>query len=134
MWSCPKCNREFGKEKQTHSCKSYALEEHLKNKPVGKALFDEYIALVKEKVGPIKIESLPCCIHLVSDFTFGAVWVLKDKIKIDFRLRREVKIAGAKIEKISANRYMYYIDIKDKKEITDELLALVKESYSLHNE
>jgi hypothetical protein len=134
MWHCPKCKREFKKNNQSHSCAVFPLEKHFIGKDYAKELFDYYIVEVRKKIKPLKIESLPCCIHLVTDFTFGAVWAMKDKIRIDFRLDKKVEIKSeAKITQISPNRFMYYLDIKDKKEITPELINLIEESTKLNS-
>jgi hypothetical protein len=134
MWKCPKCKREFAKTKQTHSCRSFPLEKHFENKEYARTLFDEYVKKITKEIGQVKIESLPCCIHLVSDYTFGAVWAMKDRIRIDFRVDHKVENIEPNSEfKMSANRYLYHFDIKEKKDISKEIIELLRESYNLHN-
>jgi len=133
LWKCPKCKREFAKKSQSHSCASYPLENHFKGRNFAKGLFTHLKNKIEVSVGPLKIESLPCCIHLVSNYTFGAVWAMKDKIRIDFRT--DFKIESQRIWKmiqISTNRYLYYLEIKDKKEIDNELLGWIKKAYDLN--
>jgi hypothetical protein len=133
LWQCKKCKREFAKKGQGHSCVSYPLENHFRGKEYAKELFDFYVEEIKTNIGPVKIESLPCCIHLVGTYGFGAVWAMKDKIRIDFRT--DFKIVSKRIWKmnqISPNRFMYYFEIKDKKEIDKELLGWVKKAYDLN--
>jgi len=132
MWKCPKCKREFKKVNQSHSCQSYPLKLHFEGKEWAKELFNYYKSQVEKLVGPVKIESLPCCIHFVGKYSFGACWALKDKIRIDFALDHPVTLKrDHKVNKISANRYMYYFDIFNKSEIDSELMNLVGESYKL---
>lgn len=133
LWKCKKCKREFKKKNQTHSCVVYPIKNHFKNKELAKELFEYFKKEIQKNVGPLKIESLPCCIHLVSNYTFGAVWALKDKIRIDFRVDR--KIESKKIWKMiqmSPGRFLYYFEIYNKKEIDKELLSYVKEAYNLN--
>jgi len=133
LWSCPKCKRKFKKENQVHSCAEYPLERHFENKELAKELFEHLKKEVKKSVGILKIESLPCCIHLVSNYTFGAVWAKKDRIRIDFRTDFQIKDKRIwKVIKISANRYLYYLEIKDKKEINKELLGWIKKACYLN--
>lgn len=133
LWQCPKCKREFAKKSQAHSCVSFPLENHFKGKKVAKDLFKDLKNKIEACVGPLKIESLPCCIHLVSNYTFGAVWALKDKIRIDFRIDYQVQSKRFwKVIKISTNRYLYYLDVKDKSEIDQEILSWIKEAYLLN--
>lgn len=133
LWKCPKCNREFAKTNQTHSCKIYPLEKHFINKDYAKELFDYLISEINKKIGIIKIESLPCCIHLVSSYTFSGVWALKDRIRIDFRLDHKIETKkNYKMIRMSANRYLYYLDIIKQKEIDNDLLCWIKEAYNLN--
>ena len=133
LWVCSKCKREFAKKNQSHSCKAYPIEKHFKNKEFAEFLFKYLKKEIEKNVGSLKIESLPCCIHLVSNYTFGAVWALKDRIRIDFRLDHEIKSSKInKTVKMSVNRYLYYLDITDKKEIDKKLLTWIKQAYELN--
>ncbi len=134
MWSCPKCKREFQKQNQAHSCTVYPLEKHFAGKEKTKELFNDLKAKIIKNIGPVKIESLPCCIHFVSTYTFGACWAMKAGIRIDLRVNRKIKPkCKFKVNHMSTNRYLYYFDIFDKKEIDPELLGWIKESYHLNN-
>jgi hypothetical protein len=132
MWTCPKCKREFTKTNQSHSCRIYPLENHFKGKEIGKPLFDEFVKRIESNIGPVKIDSPECCIHLMNGTTFAAAWIGKNKIKIDFRVAQKLKSGRFTHElQMSANRFLYHMDIMDKGEIDDELLAWLKESYLL---
>lgn len=132
-WTCPKCHREFGKKNQQHSCVSYPLAKHFENKDYAKSLFAYLKQQMVKKIGPIKVESLPCCIHFVSSYTFGACWALRDRIRVDFRTATPIKTKKAhKMIRMSPNRFLYYFDLKTKKDVTSDLLGWMKQSYGLH--
>jgi hypothetical protein len=66
----------------------------------------------------------------VNAFTFAAVKIFKDKIRVDFSL--EEKVASTKIKKsiqLSVHRYLYYIDIFNENEIDDEMLQWITKAY-----
>ena len=132
-WKCPKCHREFEKKNQTHSCTYYPLEKHFEGKKeVAKPLYNALKKKIKQDVGPLKIESLPCCIHLLSDHTFGAVFAFKNKIRIHFTLDHKIK--NKRIDRWSQppkNRYMYSVEFKEAKEIDKELLSWLKIAYNM---
>ena len=129
-WTCSKCGRVFAKVNQSHSCKVFPLENHFKNKSFAKDLFD-YL-LVKLKPLKFSVDPVACCIHLVFGSTFAAVWALRSGIRIDFRLNFSVKSKRfSNVVKMSANRYLYFVDVKNKDEINHELLSWIKESYNL---
>ncbi len=133
LWTCPKCKRQFEKKNQAHSCVSYPLANHFKNKEYAKGLFGHLKQEITKKIGPVKIESLPCCIHLVSTYTFGGVWALRDRIRIDFRTDGKIKTKKLyKMIRMSPNRYLYYFDLKSKKDVDAKLLQWIKTSYELH--
>ena len=130
LWKCLKCKREFKNNNQVHSCISYPLENHFKNKEFAKDLFLSLEKEIEKNVGKIKVES---CIHLVSNYTFAGIWALKDRLRIDFRT--ESKINSKRIWKttqMSPNRTLYCFEIKDKKDINKELLGWLKEAYYLN--
>ena len=135
MWKCPKCGRKFARKDQPHSCRTWPIDNHFKNKEeVARPLFNEFKARVKKNVGQFKIRSLHCCIHLVSDFSFVAVFPMKDKIRLHFSL--DYKLESQRIGKrsqFSKNRYMYSIDLKTAKEMDAELMKWLKQAYNLRN-
>jgi len=134
MWQCPKCKREFSKNNQSHSCVVYPIEKHFQNKDSSKKLFKELVNQIEKNIGGVKIESLPCCIHLVSGYTFSGVWLLKDRVRLDFRV--PYNIESKRIinkEELSINRKLYYLEIVEEKDIDDELLGWIRDSYFLQN-
>jgi len=130
LWTCPRCGRQFGRRGQAHSCRAYNLENHFEKKPESKLLYEKLKQALKQYVGPFKVESLECCIHFVRTYTFAAVIVLKNKIRVDFSLSR--KMRNKRIVKsgpLSANRYVYFVDVSNENEIDEELLQWIKESH-----
>jgi len=110
----------------------YSIDEHFKNKESQRKLFNYYMEKIKQNVGDFKIEALPCCIHLVRNFTFSAVWVKKDRLRIDFALSKKLTSKRfTDITQISANRYVHYLEILDEKGIDEELLSWLREAYIL---
>ncbi|MFH1598547.1 MAG: DUF5655 domain-containing protein [Patescibacteria group bacterium] len=132
-WQCPKCKREFTNKNQMHSCVIFPVQEHFVGKTdIARPLYDHLLAKIKKKVGPIKIESLPCCIHLVSHYTFMCVYARKDRIRIHFA--HDKRIGSKRIDKaaqVSGSKYMSSLDIYSKKEIDKELITWLKDSYHL---
>ncbi len=64
--------------------------------------------------------------------TFAAVWVRKDRIKIDFRLEHDLDSPRfTRKIRMSARRFLFYMDILSPEEIDAELIAWLKEAYDL---
>lgn len=129
LWTCPKCGRQFERKGQTHSCRTFPLEQHFEGKPAGKRLYEKLKEAVKKQLGNFKIESLECCIHFVSTFTFAAVKIFNEKIQVDFSLSRIIKNSRIKQPfKMSAHRYLYYVDIEKEADIDTTLMEWIQEA------
>ena len=133
LWICPKCKRKFEKRNQVHSCTVYPLDKHFEGKgEMARFLYNELEERIKKDVGPLNVESLPCCIHFVSTYTFAAVYALKNKIRIHFTLDYELRNPRInKYSQMSKNRYLYSIDIDKKEEIKKELVNWLQQAYNL---
>lgn len=132
MWQYSTCKRKFTKNNQSHSCVVYPIENHFKNKEYQLNLFNEIVKFIEVNIGDFNIESLPCCIHFVNNYTFAAVWIKKDKICMDFTLPK--KISDKRIQDIqqpSANRYVHYVDIYNSDDLDKILLNWLNIAYFL---
>jgi hypothetical protein len=135
LWSCPKCGRQFERRGQAHSCRLFPIEQHFEGKRQGELLYQNFKQAVKKRVSFFKVESLECCIHFVSASTFAAVKIFKEKIRVDFSLSRKLK--NKRIDQflqMSANRYLYFIDIGVDDEIDEELIEWIREAYEIKGE
>ena len=132
MWTCSKCGRIFEKGNQPHSCKKVPLEDHFRNKDKAKELFDELIVQVTKKIGPCRIISLPCCVHLFGSYDFLAALPKKDNLEIRFALDHELK--SPRITQrvpLSLTTAKNCLLVHSKEEVDDELIGWVIESYHL---
>jgi Domain of unknown function (DUF5655) len=129
LWTCPKCGRQFERDGQSHSCKLFSLEQHFENKLQGKLLYQKFKEAIKKQGISFKIESLECCIHFVSNFTFATVKIFKDKIEVHFGLSRKIKSKRInQCIQLSANRYLYYVNITAPDEMDDTLMEWITEA------
>lgn len=135
LWTCPKCGRQFERKRQSHSCRPFKIEQHFKEKPAEKELYEKLKLAVKKQVGAFKVESLECCIHFVSTFTFTAVKIMGGKLRVDFALSRKIKDKRIVQEvKMSAHRWLYFVDIYKEDEIDKKLLRWIKDAHDRKDE
>ncbi|MBV6440945.1 MAG: hypothetical protein DYG98_16805 [Haliscomenobacteraceae bacterium CHB4] len=131
LWTCPNCGRQFERQRQSHSCRPFALEQHFIGKETGRLLYEALREALEKQIGSFKIESLECCIHFVRTSTFAAVKILKDKIRVDFALNRGIESERFhQSVQMSAHRYLYDIDIMKETEIDKELIEWIQEAYN----
>lgn len=131
MWTCTKCGRIFEKAKQPHSCHKIPLKQHFKNKEKAKKLFDHLVEQVNN-IGKYKVISIPCCIHLFGKYDFLAALPKKNGLEIRFALDREINSPRLKQSvAMSANVFKNCFKITSEREIDDEFIKWLKESYHL---
>lgn len=133
-WTCPKCKRIFIKEGQQHSHNLLPLEKRFKGKEKARVIYDELVKAIKSKIGPVIVESIPCCIHFVTPkaYTFAGTYVLKDRLKMHFTPGHIIRSPRlSKYTKMAAARYLFEVEIKDRKDIDKELIGWLKEAYHL---
>jgi hypothetical protein len=132
MWTCPKCERIFKSTNQPHSCKKIPLEKHFEGKKKAKELFEYLVKIVNNKIGKLKIISIPCCVHLFGNYDFLAALPKKDRLEIRFALDRILKSPRLKVSvPLSQKYHKNCIDIHNKEEINQELIGWINESYHL---
>lgn len=129
LWKCPRCRRQFERKGQLHSCRVFPLRQHFYGKTPGKLLYNKLKLEIKRVTGPFRVESLECCIHFVSTFTFASVKIYRDKIQVHFTLDRKLKGSRlAAVTRYSANRYLHCINVYTNEEINEELISWIEEA------
>jgi hypothetical protein len=132
MWTCLKCGRIFEKAKQPHSCQKIPIEQHFQNKEKAKKLFNYLTEQVNNNVGKCKIISIPCCVHLFGKYDFLAALPKKDGLEIRFALSRKLNTPRLKQSvPMSAKVFKNCFEINSEKEIDNEFIEWLKESYHL---
>lgn len=134
MWTCPTCGRAFGRQGQSHSCRTMALEQHFRNKATAKGLFDQLCEEINSSIGQCEVISLPCCIHLCGKYDFLAAFPRRDRLEISVALDRPLE--GHRVRQsvaISATSYRSCVDLRSRPEIDEELMAWLAEAYHLRD-
>jgi hypothetical protein len=132
MWICPKCQRQFKKTKQPHTCKKVTITEHFKNKKKAKKIFDYLVDRIDNNIGKCKVVSIPCCVHLCSNYDFLAVFPKKEGLEIRFLLNRKLNSPKLKIGvKMSSKVFKNVFYFNSEKEIDNEFIDWARESYNL---
>jgi hypothetical protein len=133
-WTCPKCGRIFTKTKQPHSCQKVALRSHFKGKPQAKKLFDHLVRQINQKIGPSQVISIPCCVHLFGHYDFLAALPKRKGLEIRLALNRQLKTKRLKQSvPLSSKAYKNCFLLTSTKEIDQEFISWIKESYHLRD-
>jgi len=132
MWTCDKCKRIFKRAKQPHSCRSVPIEDHFKNKKKAKKIFDYLAGRIEKKAGKVKIISLPCCIHLFGIYDFLAALPKRESLEVRIAANRIIDSSRlVQSVPLSGKNYKNCFEITSEKEIDDEFIGWLRESYFL---
>lgn len=132
MWTCPSCHRGFQRNQQIHSCRRVSVDSHFQNKPLAKDIFTHLLDQIHQTIGPCKVVSLPCCIHLFGNYDFLAALPKKDHLEIRFALNHPLHTPKLKVSvPLSSASFKHCFDVYNIQQLDDEFLNWLKESYLL---
>jgi hypothetical protein len=132
MWICPQCQRKFKASNQVHTCESYDLEIHFKNKLPGvRAAFN---ALIKETAhfGLVTLHSSKTTLSLSGKSAFVGISTEKKALKLVFalnRVRDEFPVVRVRIFSKNKIAHVVYLDAPD--QVDAQLIGMLKEAYLL---
>ena len=129
LWRCPKCKRQFRKRKQLHSCVSYSVRDHFKDKPAArKQTFDRLIAKARQ-FGPVRTDAVKSLITISGRFHFAAVYVRRNSLTLEFVLER--KLSDRRIEKVQKvlARYSHFVRLTGLEDVDTQLVNWLQEAY-----
>ncbi len=134
MWTCPECDRQFGKTNQSHMCSpGMSLDEffstgHERERPIYDVVSQHLLSL-----GDVTIEAVqvgiffkhgPNIVQLRTMSKWMALCIfLPNKVESN-RFSRKVVPAGGK-----GARWYHVINVKDASEIDDQVLDWLTQAY-----
>ena len=90
-WTCPTCQRQFGRTKQAHECApAMSLEEYLSTGPPHERPVVEVVLAHLRSVGPVHIEPVSVGILLKHQRSFGELRPMVRWEALSFALPRRV--------------------------------------------
>lgn len=133
MWTCPKCERNFKTNNQSHTCTNIDMGELFLGKPDALVLaFDTLLQLVAQwepnSVGAAKNAIV---------FTSKKAWLIVRpmKLELDIKFYNDEIIVSEKVKKrsIFGENYAHHIRVTNPIQIDKELLDLIRigHNYSL---
>jgi hypothetical protein len=129
VWVCPTCGRSFRRSGQVHSCRVVTLDEHFREKPDLRSLFDGLIGAVNATAGSCEVVPLPCCIHLSDGHDFLAVLPKRDRLEVRFTLSEQLHHPRvARSARTSASAVKHSVDVRSADDVDDELLGWIRQA------
>ena len=131
MWQCPACNKRFAQNGQSHSCTTIALDEHFRDRPRVRELFDAFCRALEEVGGPFRLSVARTRIGIITGITFAAIMPRREFLRAHFLLTR--RLDSDRFVRIDhfAPYFVHVLEIHDPNDLDAELRAWLKESYAL---
>ncbi|MFX1256094.1 MAG: DUF5655 domain-containing protein, partial [Promethearchaeota archaeon] len=78
---------------------------------------------------PARFDAISFAINMISRTQFGMIFVLEDKLKVEFKLPK--RVSNAKIVKTAkiGEQYVHVVFIQNEVDIDTQLLNWIKQSY-----
>jgi hypothetical protein len=135
-WTCPNCEREFGRVRQAHVCApGITVQELLSRHPAW--VTEIYTAVIDalRAAGPVHEDAVDVGIFLKNDRTIGQfrpqarsvqLWIILPYQLDDERVSRAVATAG--------DRYAHLVKLTSAADVDDQLRSWLAEAYDFNTD
>ena len=134
MWTCPRCDRRFQKNNQSHFCVDTTIDDLFEGKPEDLLLtFDRVLADVYE-FGEMTIGTSKNTIIFT---TRKAFLIIRPMTKtLDIKFYSDQKLHSSRLHKMGkyGNKYYYHLRLNEPELIDEEILELIRVGYVYSNE
>jgi hypothetical protein len=130
-WTCPECDRQFGRRGQSHTCvPAMSLDEYFETaQPWEKPIFDAVHAHLAS-LEPLRVEALTVGIVFKRARTFAELRPMRARMRL--WMLRSTPLTSPRIartERVTANRVACCLDLRDPSEVDEELRDWLTEAY-----
>ena len=131
LWTCPECNRRFGRRGQGHDCApGLSLEEYFSTGPPFERPVFEAVRAHLEGVGPVLIEPVSIGIFFKRRRIVVELRPMVRWVAVGFTLHRRLDAARlSRKPNGSGARWWHVVNVRTADEVDDELLAWLTEAY-----
>jgi hypothetical protein len=130
-WTCPECQRQFRRTRQSHECApAMALDEYFATGPPHeRPVFDAVMAHLTT-LGPVHVEPVSVGIFIKRDGSFMELRPMERWVAMSFPLRRQARHRTI-VRKVMQwhGRYYHVANVTGPEDLDDALLDLITESY-----
>jgi hypothetical protein len=130
-WTCPACEREFGRARQAHVCvPAGTVEDSFAGRPPEYREIYEAILGHVRTLGPVHEDTVKVGVFLKAERMFAQVRPLARSVNLWLMLDRPLD--GPRIsrtERAGAGRYAYMVKLTAVAQVDDELCGWLEEAY-----
>ena len=130
-WTCPECEREFGRTRQSHVCvPGCTVDETFAGRPGYQRAAYDLIAAHLAALGPLHVDAVRVGVFLLSDRKFAEVRPKARSLSVALFLPRGLDDARvARIEPLTTGRVVNYLKVTRVEDVDERLRAWLTEAY-----
>ncbi len=131
-WECPKCKNTFDLQNQKHHCIPESISFYLEKSPqkVQKIFFS-----LTEKIkffGIFDVEPANSSVQFKLNSVFLTTRFKEESLELEFQSEKpDLSIKPVHTVKIASSRYMHRIIVSNIKQLDDELIGILYNSYAI---
>ena len=135
-WTCPRCDREFGRARQSHDClPGNSVEATFRGRPPEqRAIYDAILAFL-QSVGPVHEDAVQVGVFLKVDRKLAELRPKSKWLSCNLYLPHAIDDARvARSLRLSSTRVLSEVKVRRADEVDDQLCAWLSEAYDAANE
>ena len=131
LWTCPKCKRKFGRNRQAHECApAMTIEDYFSTGPPWEKPIFESVRRVVEEFGPVYIEPVSVGIFLKRVRTFAQLRPMTKWVALSFVLPYDLKDARIARKVVGTpDRRHHVVNVQTPDEIDAKVAAWLHDAY-----
>ena len=130
IWVCPKCQRQFGRVKQSHECApAMSLEEYFSSGPERERPIFDVVRAHLESLGPIHIEPVSVGIFIKRERTFVELRPMVKWEALSFGLSRTIDHPRIARKMKGGRRTYHVVNIREPADVDEQVKEWLTESY-----
>lgn len=132
-WTCPKCQRQFGRPNQGHTCSpGLSLEEYFATaKPWERPIF-ERVSVHVGSLGDVIVDPLAMGIMFKNGPMMCELRAMKKWTAVGFFLRRRLTSGRLSRKVVDYNgKFFHVVNVSDPDQIDDEVLTWLTEAFHI---
>ena len=130
-WTCPECQRSFGRRNQSHLCApGLTLDEYFAVGPAFERPIFEAVAEHLEAVGTVQVEPVSVGIFFKRPRTFAELRPKRDRVVLSILLSRRLQHPKiARSLRASGARHASFINLYSPSDVDEDVRGWLTEAY-----
>ena len=130
-WTCPRCQRQFGRRNQSHGCApAGSIADYFDGRPAWQRQAFDRIAEHVESLGPAVIEAVQVGLMIKRTRTFAEVRRRRDVLVLGVLLSRRVEHPRiTKVLTLSTHRTAHFVDLSAPDDVDEQVKDWLTEGY-----